>query len=66
MQQPGKKREAWSERTTADRASVDGQRNMDNSEIRSNSVASPSIALLEEKRQQNLISPQGDNSASKK
>jgi len=39
---------------------------MDNSEIRSNSVASPSIALLEEKRQQNLISPQGDNSASKK
>lgn len=38
---------------------------MDNPEIRSNSLASPSISLLAEERQQNLISPEEDNSANK-
>lgn len=57
------KEETWSRLAAADRASVDGQRNRDKPEIRSNSSASPSISILAEERQQNLIPPEGDNSA---
>lgn len=57
------KEETWCWLGTADRASVDGQSNSDKPEIRSSTSASPSISILAEERQQNLISPEGDNSA---
>lgn len=42
---------------------MDGQRNRDRAEIRSGSSAAPSISVFAEEGQQNLISPEGDNSA---